>query len=52
MDKSTYVDALNVEPADEYGDSDKAVCDFLEKYLHNIRETGCSGINKAAAIRT
>lgn len=51
MDKSTYVDALNVEPADEYGDSDKAVCDFLEKYLHNIRETGCSGINKAAAIQ-
>ena len=51
MDKSTYVDALNVEPADEYGDSDKAVCDFLEKYLHNIRETGSSGINKAAAIQ-
>ncbi len=50
MDKSTYVDALNVEPADENGDSDKAVCDFLEKYLHNIRETGCSGINRAAAI--
>ncbi len=50
MDKSTYVDALNVEPADEYGDSDKDVCDFLERYLHNIRETGSSGINKEAAI--
>lgn len=50
MDKSTYVDGLNVEPVDEVGSSDKAVCDYLEKYLHNIHETGCSGINKEAAI--
>lgn len=50
MDKSTYVDSLSVEPAEERGSSDKAVCDFLEKYLHNIRETGCSGINKEATV--
>ncbi len=50
MDKSTYVDALSIQPAEETGDSDKDVCDFLERYLHNIRETGSSGINKEAAI--
>lgn len=50
MDKSTYVDALSIEPSDEDGADDKAVCDFLEKYLHNIRETGCSGINRESAV--
>ena len=50
MDKSTYVDALSIEPSDENGTDDKAVCDFLEKYLHNIRETGCSSINRESAV--
>lgn len=50
MDKSTYVDALSIEPSYEDGADDKAVCDFLEKYLHNIRETGCSGINRESSV--
>ena len=50
MDKSTFADVMSIEPAAESGDDDKAVCDRLERYLMNMRETGCSGINKAEAV--
>lgn len=50
MDKSTYVDAMSVEPVDETGESDKDICDALERYILNMKETGCSGINRADAV--
>ena len=50
MDKSTFVDAMCVDPPEEMGGDDKALCDRLEKYLQNMKETGCSGINRADAV--
>ena len=50
MDKSTFTDVMSIEPAAESGDDDRSICDRLERYLMNMRETGCSGINKAEAI--
>ena len=50
MDKSTFTDVMSIEPAAESGDDDKSICDRLERYLMNMQETGCSGINKAEAI--
>lgn len=49
MDKSTYSDSFVIEPIEEKGD-DKTACAELGRYLQNMKETGCSGINKAAAI--
>lgn len=49
MDKSMYADALSIPPVSS-ADDDKAVCGELGRYLLNMSETGCSGINKEAAI--
>lgn len=50
MDKSTYEDALCIEPLSEKGDDDKALCDGLSDYLLNIKETGSSCVNRAEAV--
>ena len=38
MDKSTFVDAMCVDPPEEMGGDDKALCDRLEAYLENEKK--------------
>lgn len=50
MDKNAYNDSLSVEPLSDVGSNDREICDRMASYLLNMKETGCSRINKEKAI--
>ena len=50
MDKSTYMDVFSVAPSQQLGSTDKEICDRMAEQLKNLKETGCSGLNKTAVL--